>query len=218
MSDPKPHRRRDFRLADPAWDEAEQRWMAEIAARGPKGQSAWEALVEAYGTLFVRRLEYWGLPPERAEEEAQELWLDIARGAVRHEGRGPVRSFLRQVLWHKATHYYRERDLERTHDSLADEQIEARADAALLHLAPAWQSDPRWLDFRRCVRDRLAEFERQHPRLARLLVFRHVEELSLEEIVELIGGEAVKAKAEVFSARAKFGPLVEPCVELWPTR
>jgi len=212
------HKRQHFKQADPAWDVAEEQWMDAIAAGGAPAELAWLDLFEAYRDLFERRLEWWGLPSARAEEETQELWLDIARGAIRHERRGPVRSFLRQVLWHKATHYYRERDAQPTPLSLSDEAVEAVADQALLQMAPSWRSDPRWLDFRRCVHDKLQAFERQHPRLASLLVFMHVEELSLEETAALVGGSALQAKAEVFSARRRFAPLVEPCVELWPTR
>ncbi|MBI5719224.1 MAG: hypothetical protein HZC37_16275 [Burkholderiales bacterium] len=213
------HKRQHFKLANPAWDAAEEQWMDAIAAGGALAEPAWLALFEAYGDLFVRRLEFWSLPPARAEEETQELWLDIARGAVRYERKGPVRSFLRQVLWHKATHYFdRERKVERRHDSLADEATEALAEEALQLLVPSWRTDDGWPDFRRCVHDKLEAFEQQHPRLARLLVFMHVEELTLEETASLLGGDALKAKAEVFSARRKFGPLVKPCLELWPNR
>jgi len=212
------HTRQHFKQADPGWDAAEEQWMDAIAAGGEPAERAWLALFDAYRDLFERRLEWWGLPRARAEEETQELWLDIARGAIRYERRGPVRSFLRQVLWHKATHFFRARDAEPAPLSLSDEAVEAVADEALLVLAPSWRSDPHWLDFRRCVHDKLLAFERQHPRLAALLVFMHVEEMSLEETAALVGGSAPKAKADVFSARRKFGPLVKPCVELWPTR
>ena len=88
-------------------------------------------------------------------------------------------------------------------------------DAALHSFVPA-DADIDYVDFFRCVRRAFAAFEREHPRLAALLCFRHVEEMSLAEIAAAAGGSPNEAKARLFSARSRFRPTLLPCLQLWP--
>lgn len=212
------HRRHDFKQNDPAWDVLEAQWMAQMAASGPDAEGALVSLFTVYGALFVDRLKYYGLNPDEAPEIAQDLWMEVARGAHRYRADAPVRSFLLGFLKTAKLRYFSDRLQLPPLDSASDETVAASVELTLQALAPSPADRDGLFDFVRCVRRAFAAFERAHPRLAKLLMLRHVEEMSLEEIVALLGGKAALAKAEVFSARNKFRPEVAPCLSLWPNR
>lgn len=214
------HRRRDFKQGDPAWDVLEAQWMARLAGGGPEAGAALDSLVLAYGPLFVARLRYFGLSIEDAQDLAQELWMKVARVAPGYRGEAPVRSFLRGIVEQAKLNHYSERYKLPPLDSTSDEVVAASMERAMQALGPTGAQADGWADFDllRCVRRAFAAFEQKHPRLARLLLLRHVEELSLEEMAALVGGRPEEAKAEVFSARNKLRPDVKPCLDLWTNR
>ena len=212
------HRRLDFKQADPSWDELEAQWMATLAVGGTGAEEAIAALFRAYNPLFVKRLRWFGLSEAEAEDAAQGLWMDVARAAPSYVPLAPVRHLFNRFLDIARLRSFSERGGQPRFESLSVEGVEEAMDAALRWLAPSVGSESEWFDFMRCVRRALEKFERKHPRLAKLLLIRHVEELSLEEAAALLGGSADQAKAEVFSARRKFEPGLSPCLKLWPNR
>lgn len=212
------HRRHDFKQGDPAWETLERQWMEQLAVGGREARDALSNLFRAYNPLFVKRLRLFGLADEDAQETAQELWLEVARAAPRYEGQAPVRLFLLGFLKTAKLRHFSDRKDEPRIDSLSDDDVVAQSEVSLALLAHPAAAGPGWLDFVRCVRGAFAAFEREHPRLARLLLLRHVEEWSLDEMAQQLGGNAERAKAEVYSARRKFEPTVADCLELWPNR
>jgi RNA polymerase sigma factor (sigma-70 family) len=212
------HKRRDFKQGDPACEAMEAQWMAQMAAGGPPADEALAALFVAYGPLFVARLRFYGLDIDEAQDVAQDLWMEVARAAPRYRAEAPVRSFLLGFLKTAKTRYFSERGKLPPLASTSDEAVAATMELALHALSASTADEWDRFDFVRCVRRAFAALEQDHPRLARLLVLRHVEELSLEEIVELLGGRPEAAKAEVFSARNKFRPKVAHCLSLWPNQ
>ncbi len=212
------HRRTDFKQGDPACEVAEARWMAQIADGGPAADKALTSLFLAYNRLFVERLHYYRLDPAEAVEVAQDLWMEVARAAPRYRSDAPVRSFLLGCLKTARLRYFSDRARLPAVASTSDDAVASAVDLALQVLAPSLADHSALFDVARCVRRAFAGFEQDHPRLARLLLLRHVEELSLDEIVALLGGRTEAAKAEVFSARNKFRPLVNHCLSLWPNR
>lgn len=195
--------------------------MAQLAGdEAQAADAALTALVMVYGPLFVARLHFYGLPVEDAQDAAQELWMEIARAAPRFRGESPVRSFLLGFLKTAKTRYFSERGKLPPLDSASDDAVAASMELTMQALGPTAAQADGWadFDFLRCVRRAFAAFEQKHPRLASLLLLRHVEELSLEEIVALVGGRPEQAKAEVFSARNRFRPDVDPCLGLWTNR
>lgn len=212
------HRRHDFKQGDPAWDVLEAQWMAQMAGGGPEADAGLTSLFMVYGALFESRLLYYGVGPAEAPEIAQDLWMEVARAAHRYRADAPVRAFLLGFLKTAKLRYYSDRSTLPQLASTSDEAVAASVEMALQTLAPSPADGGDLFDFVRCVRRAFATFERDHPHLASLLMLRHVEEMSLEEIVALHGGKPEQAKAEVFSARNKFGPGVKPCLDLWPNR
>jgi RNA polymerase sigma factor (sigma-70 family) len=217
------HLRRDFKAADPSWDAAEGRWMRQLAAGDPDAESAWASLFTAYGRLFVKRLAFNGVAIDQVQELAQDLWMEVLRAAPRWRGEAPVRHFLYVLLRDSSARHFKQRERLPKVDSLSEDNAFGEADtteveAAMALLAHSSATQDEWFDFIRCVRGALIEFEKAHPHLASLLLLRHVEELSLEEIAKQVGGDAELAKSQVFSAREKFRPKVRPCLDLWPNR
>lgn len=212
------HARHDFSQADPEWDVQEAQWMAQMAGGGRDADAALTCMYAVYGRLFVKRLTYLGLGVEDAQDAAQGLWMEVARAARRYESGTPVRLFLRGFLENARKRHFQNLKALPPLDSAADEVVAAHMELALQAMALSAADDVEYFDFFRCVRRAFAQFEREHPALAGLLLLKHVEEWTLEEISREVGGTAEQVKAEVFSARNKFRPRVAGCLSLWPNR
>lgn len=213
------HTRRDFKQRDPAWDELEAQWMAQMAAGQPDDANAAHGrLFMAYNGLFITRLNYWGLSVAQAQDTAQEVWMDIARAAPRYEPGAPVRLYLRGFLEMARRRHFSTLKTSPPLDSTSDDGVAASVEAALQVLAWSTSDGGEFFDFARCVRQALSQFTQKHPRLASLLLLRHVEEFTLEEIEQRTGETEDHAKANLFSAREKFRPKVAGCLSLWPNR
>jgi len=212
------HKRVDFRDADPAWDQLEAGWMQQVAAGGPTAEAGFAALYRAYAALFITRLRYWGFDVDDAMDAAHDLWIELSRAAPRWPRDVPVRFYLLGFLKMARKRFFSASHHLPAVDSLTEEAVLSSAEQSLRSSAPALENEPEWLDFVRCVRRSFGAFRDEHPRLASLLLQRHVEELSLEEMTELMGGSPERAKAEVYSARRKISPTLQPCLELWPNR
>ena len=213
------HTRRDFKQRDPAWDEQEAQWMAQMATGQPADAKAAHAqLFMAYNSLFITRLNYHGLSVAEAQDTAQDLWMEIARAAPRYEPGAPVRLYLRGFLGMARRRHFSALKASPPLDSTTDEGVAASVETALQALAWSTSDGGEFFDFARCVRRALSQFTQKHPRLASLLLLRHVEEFSLEEIEQKTGETDDHAKADLFSAREKFRPKVAGCLSLWPNR
>lgn len=189
--------------------------MVQVAGGGAAADAGLSSLFMAYGRLFVTRLHYYGLAVEEAQDVAQDLWMEVCRAAARYDAGKPVRLFLLGFLKMARKRYFSARSKLPDMDSTSDDVVVASVELAMQTLAPSGASMG-FADFARCVRRAFAAFEREHPRLARLLLLRHIEEMSLEEIALETGDTADRVKAEVFSARNRFRPEAKDCLELWP--
>ena len=82
--------------------------MGDLARGVPHAEAALTNLFNAYGALFVRRLNSFHIELDDAREIAQDLWIEIARAAVRYRpDRGPVRFFLLGFLRTARLRYFR---------------------------------------------------------------------------------------------------------------
>ena len=192
--------------------------MRQMAAGGAAAEVGFAALYRTYAALFVNRLRFWGFDVDEAADAAQDLWIELARGAARWSDEVPVRFYLLGFLRMARKRHFAQRGQLPVVDSLSEEAVMDNAEQSMRSQAPSLASESEWLDFVRCVRRSFSAFGIEHPRLASLLLQRHVEELSLEEMTELLGGTQERAKAEVYSARRKISPKLLPCLELWPNR
>ena len=209
------HRRRNFKEAEPAIEALEAQWLAQVVAGGAPASEALGSLFQAYRDLFVARLRLNGLDPQEAQDAAQDVWMAVARAAPGYRGEAPPRAYLLGFLKTFTTRHYSERRKLPPLASLSDEAVADTMEQALQALAHLPGDGWDHFDWVRCVRRAFAAFERAHPHLARLLMLRHIEEMSLEEMVERLGGRMERAKAEVFTARNKFRPDLSPCLDLW---
>lgn len=189
-----------------------------MAAGGPGANLALTSLFKAYNSLFVSRLNYFGLSVAQAQDTAQDLWMEVARAAPRYEPGVPVRLFLRGFLTMARRRHFSTLKESPQIDSTSDEGVAASVEIALQVLAWSASDGGEHFDFARCMRRAFSQFAQTHPRLASLLVLRHVEEFSLEEIAQETGGTEEHAKAELFSARRRLQPKAEGCLSLWPNR
>ena len=213
---PHVHRRSDFHEA--AWDDIEAQWVLAMASddeSGEAGQAAFWKLFEAYHHLLVRQLCRCGMDEHQAWDRTHDLLVAFARKASTHDPVTPVRLHLKGYLDTALRHYLRDtaRSASR-HIGIPDDVADLATDAALFEPGLTIRDPATQFDFLRCVRRAFAAFEQAHPRLARLLLLRHVLENTLEEMAGQLGEDAVKLKADVHSARGKFAPRAKPCLEL----
>jgi DNA-directed RNA polymerase specialized sigma24 family protein len=211
------HVRQDFREADEATEASEARWMRALGAGGPEAEAAFTSLHAVYGKLFVRRLRRLGLEPDDAQDAAQEVWLDVIRAAPKWRGDVPVRVYLRGFLRIAQLRWSSNRKDAPAFETFVEPDD---VDGRVATMVPALSSGTpdEWSDFVRCVERALARLEHVQPRLVQLLLLHHVAEASLEEIVEVLGGDAKLAKSQLFSARRRAEPDLLPCLDLWPNR
>lgn len=217
---PRMHKRADFSRGDPSWDAIEAQWMRQIAAGGPGREAALGDLYEVYAPVFVRWLNRRGLSAHDAQDVVHDLWIDELVPAIgRWKGNGPARLYLHGILKMSKRRWFHAAAHAPVVESTDDESITEEAAAAVPLFAWAARAKPTdWFDFARCVRRALAKLGASHPRLVRLLELVHVEQLSLDEAADELGGDAKLAKGQVFSAREKVRPGMAPCLELWPDR
>ncbi len=212
------HSRTDFRQTPLSPDKLEAEWMVAMGHGGEPAQLAFDQLFLTYCKLFVRRLSKFGLLPQVAEEVAQDLWMEIAKAAPRYRPEQPVRFFLLGFLRMARRRHFQNLDRLPPLISASDEDSAGYVEKALQALSLSPREGWDFFDFARCVHRALAMLERENPRLVRLLLLKHVEELSMREIAQAEGGNENSVKVMVFSAREKFRPLAQHCQDLWPQR
>jgi len=140
----------------------------------------------AFETLFLRYREpIWGFFRRRvfdlaaAEELSQETFLAVLTGAARFEGRGPFRAYLFGIAFNVLTTWRRRHQLE---------AIEVEPIAA--------QPDP---DSAIWVRQALAKLE---PEEREILMLREYEQLSYQEMAQLLVLPLNTVRSRLFRARA----------------
>jgi RNA polymerase sigma-70 factor (ECF subfamily) len=151
----------------------------------------------AFETLFGRYREaIWGFfrrrtsNTARAEELAQDTFVAVLEGAARYERRGPFRSFLFGIAYNVL---------------LADRRKAAHWATGPLEVEPA---DPDTGDPDRgiWVRDALAMLDQDDRDV---LMLREYEQLSYQEIADLLGSPLNTVRSQLFRARAALRAALE---------
>jgi len=169
--------RRSARVAVPVVEEITDEALMRRAGVGDRA---------AFETLFLRYREpVWGFFRRRvfdltaAEELSQETFLAVLTGAARFEGRGPFRAYLFGIAFNVLMTWRRRHQ---------QEAIEVEPIAA--------QSDP---DSAIWVRQALAKLE---PEEREILMLREYEQLSYQEMAQLLVLPLNTVRSRLFRARA----------------
>jgi RNA polymerase sigma-70 factor (ECF subfamily) len=138
-----------------------------------------------YG-FFRRRLP----DIHRAEDMAQETFVVILRGAERYEERAKFRTYLYAIalklLWTE-----RRKELREPESSMDPAEVRTESDT----LRGTW------------IRDALARLDADHREV---LMLREYEQLSYEEIAELLQIPVNTVRSRLFRARGELKALLEP--------
>lgn len=187
-----------------------------MAAGGADGDAAAKQLHRAFQPKFLAAMRHHGIPIDIANDALQEAWLAIFRKAREiRPGTSPS-----AFLWGFASlaradalrRWLRRRDREVSSSQDGDDD---EVEQSLASLACATPETSRQLaDLRQCVARAFAAFKQLHAVDAWLLYARHVEGWELRQIAECRQSSEHAAAEFLSKARAKFRPLVRPCLAL----
>jgi RNA polymerase sigma-70 factor (ECF subfamily) len=158
----------------------------DLAAQVRAGdRTAIQTVVETYLAQILRAARGAGLAPERAEDVTQATFTTFIEAAPRFEGRSSVRTWLFGILYKKIAEARRARQRDNQHEEI-DEAFERRFDAS-----GKWQSPPEPVDT--VLHNKEVEVEiftcldAAPLRQALVFILREVEELSTEDICNVLG-------------------------------
>ena len=168
--------------------------MAEIiAAEDPNlaaqvragDRTAIQTVVETYLAQILRAARGAGLDPQQAEDVTQATFMTFIEVAPHFEGRSSVRTWLFGILYKKIAEARRKRQRDRQMDAI-DEAIERRFDAS-----GNWSTPPQPVDtnlhHKEVKTEIFACLDAAPPRLTLAFILREVEELSTEDICNVLG-------------------------------
>ena len=158
----------------------------ELAAQVRTGnRSAIQTVVETYLAQILRAARGAGLDPQQAEDVTQATFTTFIEAAPRFEGRSRVRTWLFGILYKKIAEARRARQRDRQMDEI-DEALERRFDAS-----GNWSTPPRSVDtnlhHKEFETEIFACLDAAPLRQALAFILREVEELSPEEICNVLG-------------------------------
>lgn len=198
------------------WDD--RQLLAAVARGGRQADRAMHVLFLRYRARLRQLFWAAGLPRHLEEDLAQEVWAAVQRKAPTYDGRRAepwfwIAGFARLEI---AEAWRRLQQAGQRQAPLPEaEDADAHWQAVLAGLSPVTpeqaHSKRQLLD---CVRGAFAGFRQEHAEMAWLVLMRHVEDWSLEQVAQ-VRGSSVHAASEFLSqARRLFRPHVQPCLEL----
>ena len=148
-------------------------------------RTAIQTAVEAYLSQILRAARGAGLAPQEAEDVTQATFATFIESAPRFEGRSSVRTWLFGILYKKIAEARRARQRDRQHEEI-DETFERRFDAR-----GQWSKPPRPVDTALHQKEVETEIfnclDAAPLRQSLAFILREVEELSTEEICNVLG-------------------------------
>ncbi len=147
--------------------------------------AALETVVDSYLAQILRAARGAGLGPQEAEDVTQDTFATFIEKAQDFEGRSRARTWLFGILYKKIAETRRARQRDRQMDEI-DEAFERRFDAA-----GGWSKPPLPVDialhYQEVEREISACLDAAPLRQALAFTLREVEELSTEEICNVLG-------------------------------
>ncbi len=148
-------------------------------------RTAIQTAVEAYLSQILRAARGAGLAPQEAEDVTQATFTTFIESAPRFEGRSSVRTWLFGILYKKIAEARRAGQRDRQNEEI-DEAFERRFDAR-----GQWSTPPRPVDTVLHQKEVQTEIfnclDAAPPRQSLAFILREVEELSTEEICNVLG-------------------------------
>ena len=182
----------------------------DLAARIQAGDpAAVESVARAYLPQILRTARGAGLDAEEAEDVTQATFATFIEAAPRFEGRSKVRTWLYGILYKKIAETRRARQRDRQMDAI-DEDFERRFDPA-----GGWSRAPQPIDVtlhkQGVEREIFACLDAAPLRHALAFILREVEELSTEDICNVLGITVTNPNLGVMLHRVRH--RVRDCLE-----
>ena len=158
----------------------------DLAAQVRAGnRTAIQTVVETYLAQILRAARGAGLDPQQAEDVTQATFMTFIEAAPRFEGRSRVRTWLFGILYKKIAEARRGRQRDRQMDEI-DEVFERRFDASGTWSTPP-QSVETDLHHKEVETEIFGCLDAAPLRQALAFILREVEELSTEDICNVLG-------------------------------
>ena len=170
-------------------------------------RTATQTVVETYLGQILRAARGAGLDPQQAEDVTQATFTTFLETAPRFEGRSHVRTWLFGILYKKIAEAHRARGRDRQMDDI-DEAFERRFDAS-----GHWSTPPQPVDTdlhnQDAAREVFACLDAAPLRQALAFILREVEELSTEDICNILGVTSTNLGVMLYRTRNR----VRDCLE-----
>lgn len=157
----------------------------EVPAQQELDPTIW---LEKYGDYLYRYAIFRMRDPSAAEDAVQETLLAALKSSKRFAGRSNERTWLVGILKHKISDYFRQHHETTIDDTLTDQDFFENDGSWKREARPVgWDTNPE-LQLRSKEFQRTLEFciNRLPENLARVFVLREVDELTTEEICEML--------------------------------
>ena len=166
------------------------------AARGEPG--AFEELHVRHVDMVWRRLTHLiGADPER-EDLTQQIFMEVFHGLARFRGEATFRTYLQRVVVHAACDHLERR--RRRPEPLSEEMSRV--------MVAAGGSPEQSAEQRQLVQLTWTALERIKPKKRVAFILRVVEEMSLEEVAELVGATVSTVAKRIAHAHAELQKML----------
>ncbi len=191
--------------------EPEQRWMAAVAGGD---EAAFERLVDRYGSAVLNTIRRFVGDTGRAEELSQEVFLRLWRAAPRYQPTASFRTWLytivRRLCWNELRRAGREVSIDEELGDVGGVRTPAPRAARLAGPGPAPEEEVLAAERASVVREAILEL----PPAQRLaVIYRRYQELSYEEIAQVMETTVPAVKSLLVRARRSLATRLSPWVE-----
>lgn len=191
--------------------EPEQRWMESVAAGD---EAAFERLVARHGSAVLNTVRRFVGDTGRAEELTQEVFLRIWRAAPRYEPTAAFRTWLftivRRLCWNELRKAGREVSIDEEVGGPMDEGLTGGRLARLVSGGPLPEEGVLAAERAAAVREAI---EGLPPAQRLAVIFRRYQELSYEEIAQVMDTTVPAVKSLLVRARRSLTRRLAPWVE-----
>jgi RNA polymerase sigma-70 factor (ECF subfamily) len=166
-------------------------------------QSAFEQMVTRYWARIYAMVNQLLRNPQDAEEVTQDAFIRAHRGLVNFRGDSAFSTWLYQIATNLARNRYWYWWRRRRDKTISfDQPLSADKETTLVEVFPAEMETPEDATVTREFVNRIAEcMNRLSPKHREILVLRNVQNLSYEEIAEILGISVGTVKSRIARAR-----------------
>ncbi len=193
----------------------DEQCFAAIAGGGAQARKAVGVLYERHARRMLGMLRGWGLSPDDASDVLQEVFVKLAR---LHGTAAPIRhprAYMATALRHSFIDYLRGRDPAISESSMGTSDDEA--EESYLERLPGDGPIDAEIGFRDCLDRALNAFRARNEEAAQAVYLAVVEELSRQELAEVLGRTYGATREFLSQCMRKFeGLLRQMCPDYVP--